>query len=353
MKNYILHIGLPKTGTTALQRHYFSRLRYQSICYNPLAINASLVHAIKLLDFGSLKQEDMNLLNDFIQYQSNKIPQDNIFISLELLSQRLMQFDFSARGDFLESLFPDATIVMVLRYQPELLRGLYQQHVQQNYFLMPEEVFMPFATHVFPETEYWKTSMQINVKQWDYKETIRNFRNRFGERFHVLFYEDYKKNILHIGRRILELAGFHTEEVTPDAPLPRANISYDSATMYMLLNMARCKLAFHSSSGFDSQHMQDLMEQARQARYIFDAANIQDFMGRLVNQRNVSRCTYSGFDMQLLRIINILNQKHDSSISQGYELPKPIKSYLEQESKTLNSSLDEVVDRRKIPKQYL
>lgn len=116
MKNYILHIGVPKTGTTALQRHYFPRLKHPSICYNPSSIIGPLIQALRLLDFGALKKEDMKLLNNVVKYQSNKIPQDNILISRETLSQRLMKFDFVGRGRFLKSIFPNATIVLVLRY---------------------------------------------------------------------------------------------------------------------------------------------------------------------------------------------------------------------------------------------
>ena len=353
MKNYILHIGLPKTGTTTLQRYYFPKLQQPSICYNPSSIIDPLVQALKLLDFGALKEEDMKFLNNVVKWQSNKIPQKNILISLEILSQRLLKFDFVERGRFLKSIFPNATIVLVLRYQPELLRSLYQQHVHQNYFLMPEEVFIPFAKHVFPETDHWKARMQINVKEWDYKETIKYFRHCYGKQFHVLFFENHSKNILDMGRSILKFAGFHVDNGRLNSFLTKTNVSYDSTIMSMVLNITHRKLAFHSNTGFDSLHIQDLMEQANQARFIFDSDSITNFLSRLEDQQHVSRSTCSKFDKQLLRIIKTYSKLRNNFKSQRYELPEIIRSYLEQESKILNSSLNEVVDRQKIPKQYL
>lgn len=357
MKNYILHIGLPKTGTTALQIYYFSKLREPSICYNPPSIVDPLIQAIKLLDFKALNNEDIKLLYDVIKWQENKILENNILISLELLSQRLMKFDYVGRADFLKSIFSDATIVLVLRYQPILLRSLYQQHIAENYFLMPEEVFIPFAARVFPEEERWKTSMQINVKEWDYKETIKIFSRCYGEQLHILFFENYSKNIMDLGRSILKYSGLHIDRGKLDSVLPeidKANVSYDSTRMSILLNIAHRKLAFHSNIGFDSQHIKGLLEKANQARYIFDATSKEDFLNRIKNQQDVSHNLYSMFDKNLLIIIKIYSKLRNLFIKrQRYDLPKSIKSYLEDESKTLNASLVEVVDKRKIPKQYL
>lgn len=357
MKNVILHIGLPKTGTTALQRYYFSKLEESYICYNPSSILNPLVQAIKLLDFGMLKKDDLELLRDVVKWQSNKISQNDILISSETLSQRLMKFDFVGRVSFLKSIFPNATIVLVLRYQPMLLRSLYQQHVSQNYLLKPEEVFVPFAESVLTETDRWKDCMKINVKEWDYTETIRHFRRHYGEKFHVLFFENYSKNLMEIGRLILGHAGANFTEGKMNSfipKIPKINTSYDSATMNILLNIAHRKLAFHSYNSFDSQLMQGLMVQANQARYIFDATSINDFLCRIESKQPLMGTANSTVDKQLLRVVLIYSKLRNLFVkSQRFELPEPIKSYIECESKILNASLIDVVERQKIPNLYL
>ncbi|MEM8810167.1 MAG: hypothetical protein AAGF01_29455 [Cyanobacteria bacterium P01_G01_bin.38] len=354
MKNYILHIGLPKTGTTALQKYYFSRFKHSSLCYNPSSLLTPLGQAIKLLDFGSLKSDDTQLLKEVVKHQSQKIPQQNILISLEILSQRLLKFDFKGRGDFLKSIFPDATVVMVLRHQPALLRSLYQQQVHQNYLLSPEDVFIPFSNHTFPASERWKASMQIDVKEWNYKEAIQHFRECYGEKFRVLFFENHFKDILTIGQDILALPKSSAVEETSPSPLPQANVSYCAEAMCMVLAIARRKWAFSANHGFNSRHVQDLMEQAEQARHVFDAADIQGFLRRLEHQKRIPRSDiYSRADKQLLKLVKLYGKLHNCFKPQKYELPAPIRTYLEHESKILNASLDEVIDRQIIPKQYL
>lgn len=353
MKNYILHIGLPKTATTTLQRYYFPNVQEPSLCYNPPSLIAPLVEALKLLDFGTLKSDDIKLLYDIIQWESKKIPKKNILISLEILSQRLLKFDFAGRVQFLKSIFPNATIILVLRYQPALLRSLYQQHVSQNYFLRPEDVFIPFTKHAFQEAENWKANMQINIKEWDYKETIKHFRHYYGKQFHVLFFENYFNSIHNLGRKILEDAGFYVNNELAYTTLPATNVTYDSITTNIILGIAYRKLAFHSNYGFNCRHIQDILEQSNQARFLFDASNIDEYTSRLKNRQYVYRSTYSLFDKRLLKLIKMFSKAYNYLNSHKYELPEPIRFYLEHESKILNSSLPDVVDRESIPNLYL
>lgn len=353
MKNYILHIGLPKTATSVLQKFFFSKLQQPSICYNPSFLIDPLVQALILLDFKALTKDDIKLLKDVVEYQSEKIPQKSILLSCELLSQRLLQFNYVARADFIKSIFPSATITLVLRYQPVLLKSLYQQHISQNYFLTPEEVFIPFSKQIFRQKERWKETMQIDVKEWNYVETIKYFKDHYEKRFNVLFFENYFKNIQDIGREVLAFSGFHVDSGILNSPLPKVNISYNSTSMGIILAIARRKLAFHPNVGFDSQHIQDLMEQYKQARFIFDAISVGDFLNRLKKRRHISHTVYSWSDKQLLRIIKGYSKIHGYIKPQGYELPESIGSYLERESKILNSSLGKIVDRQMIPKQYL
>jgi len=352
VKDYILHIGLPKTGTTAIQTQYFGRLPQSSICYNPPSIVGSLIQALKLLDFNILKEADLQLLNDVIRWQENRIRQQKILISLENLSQRLGRFNFVDRGNFLKALFPDAAIVLTVRYQPALLRSLYLQFLKQNYFLTPEEVFVPFANREFSEAEQWKASMQIDIMEWDYKETVKYFREIYGEKFHVFFYETFSSSLVGIGQAVLNLAGCHIDDGISHS-LPKTNVSYDSFTANLILAIVRKNLAFRANRGFDSRYMQDLMDQATQARFQFDAANVTEFASRMHQSKYVLRITHTGLDRQLIRIIRAIGRTLERCQSRSYELPEPIKTYLESQAKTMNASLHEIIDRRTIPKQYM
>jgi hypothetical protein len=353
MKNYILHIGLPKTGTTALQRNFFSRLEHPSICYNPPCIIGPLIEALKLLDFGFLGYKDMELLKKVIDRLASAISQENILISFEGLSQRLMRIDFPARAQFLKSLFPNATIAMVFRYQPTLLKSLYQQHVKQNYFLMPDDVFVPYSEYSFADEERWKECMKIDVRQWDYAEAIRIFTNCFQDKFCFLFYENHSRNLLSLGESILDFAGLNSSGLFPTGKLPRTNVSYDATTMSILLALARRGLAFRSNTGFYSRHIRDLLEQAAYARFVFDANGVKDFLVRLENRERISRSTYTFSDKVALQYVRKVGNLCHRVRKRPFELPEKIATYLQCESKILNSSLCGVVDRNEIPNCYM
>src|SRR5262245_54317568 len=241
MKRYVLHIGLPKTGTTALQTHYFSKLDRSAVSYNPPALVRALIEALKLLDFGMLSPTDVQRLNDALAEQERQIEQASILISLENLSQRLGRFDFVSRAHFLRDVFPEATVALVLRYQPALLRGLYLQFLHQLYVLRPEEVFIPFATRKFSDAEHWKTRMQIDAREWNYAEAIRHLRRHYQERLQVLFYENFP-DLVTLGEEIVTAGNCGAPDVAT-SPLPETNVSFDSVTVEWLHRLAQWKLA--------------------------------------------------------------------------------------------------------------
>jgi len=351
VKNIILHIGLPKTGTTALQKHCFSNMDQSLVAYNPRSIVGPLVEALKLLDFDMLKQTDLDLLGEIIDQQSSKFTQDHLFISLENISQRLLKFDFSKRGRFLKTLFPNATGLIVLRHQPSMLRSLYQQLINQRYILSPEEAFKEFSKTEFSENERWKESMQIDVKEWGYKELILFYRSCFGEKFHVVFFENYTENILEMGNKILELAGLPLDPKSSGSSIPRTNVALDAFEMKITLMIARSRLLLRSYAGMRSRAVQNLMDQAMRARYLFDAENSDEYLRR-EKDLEVPRLTHTAFDNLLIRAIQFACSRYSGRWPKRYELPQPIRVYLESESAILNSSLSEMVNASEIPKQY-
>lgn len=350
MKNYILHIGLCKTATTAIQREYFPYLSQSQICYNPPLIVRSLTEALKLLDFEMLKKADLRLLRDVITDQETKILQQNVLISHEILSQRLGKFDFRKRGVFLKSIFPNATILLVLRYQPDLLRSLYQQYLHQNYLLKPEEVFIPFAKHLFLDTEHWKANMLIDIKEWNYTAVFQHFKSLYGKQFHVLFYENFPQ-ILDLGKAILTLADCQVDTEVRNS-LPKVNIRYSSVTVNLIFILYYLKLAFRANRSIDSRHIQDLMDQANQARFTFDASSVEDFLNRMKNTRPVSRISYNWLDAQFLKFLKNFNKICIFFKCKAYKLPLFIEDELKREAMALNASLHEVINDQSIPERY-
>jgi len=350
MKDYLLHIGLPKTGTSALQRHYFSELDGAEISYNPPAIVGALTEALKLLDFGMWQPKDEQLLRDVLAEQERPIAPAKILISLETLSQRLGRFDFVQRGEFLKSIFPQATVLLVLRHQPALLRSLYVQYLHQHFILSPDEVFVPFAPLAFSDRDHWKTRLLIDVSDWNYSEAIRHFERLFRQQFRVLFYEDYP-DLGDLGREILRAGGCSAPKNVP-APLPRTNVSFGAAAVNRIHRLSHWKVAFRSHTGFHSAHLRDLFDQGQTARFVFDAPDLGTFASRLAGVRPQPVTPFGWLDRQLFRILTREDGMRGPRLTSPYALPEPILSHLQREARRLNSSLREAVPGQTVPALY-
>ncbi|MFH1509283.1 MAG: sulfotransferase domain-containing protein [bacterium] len=352
MKNYILHIGLPKTGTTAIQKHFFSRLNNNSTIYNPLVILNSLKQAIKLVDFDMFKEDDIELLKNVIENQEKKIKQKNILISLETLSLRMLRFDYKKRLKFIKAIFPNARIIIVLRHQESILRSLYQQHVYQNYFLNPKDVFLPFSNIKFAYNEKWKRCMQIDINDWNYVDLIKEFSFHYKDKLSILFYENYKSNITNIGSEILKIAGIKFDN-SSDINIPRTNISYDLITMFIVIIMAKHKIAFRSNYGYDSKIMNNLLLQARKSRSLYDNKDVDKFINNIKLLKNHSKTIYSKFDKYILKIIRYYSRICSKYRFLQYKLPKLIRNLIKEKSRVYNKELEKMIDKKLIPSQYL
>lgn len=350
-QRYVLHIGLPKTGTTALQRNYFPALVGNGLSVNPPLLVTALTEAIKLLDFDELTKADTELLSAFVEAESRTAETHTTLLSLELLSQRLHAVDLPARAAFLGALFPDADVVLVLRHQADLLRSLYLQHLSQRYLLQPEDVFVPFPKRLFTDSERWKSSLRIDVRDWDYVSGVRAFRRHFGDRLHVLFYEDLVDDVLGLGKVIASLCG-DDADATPDTPLPRTNVSMNARAVSALLTVARTRLALRSYSGFDSKLVQDLRAQADVARHIFDGRTEAVFRERLVSTpraRPTGGTTRT--DRLILRSIDRASTRQHRRQQRTYPLPPAIEAHVLTSSSALNQGLPQVVEG--VPQHYL
>lgn len=353
MKKVILHIGLPKTGTTTLQNEVFSKQKNHLFCYNPPKIIRALVEAILLLDFGMLEERDIERLRDLLDVELDELTSEVVFISNELLSMRLHRFDCKNRATFLVKIFPQAIISIVFRHQPELLRSLYQQSVAQGYLLEPKDVFKPFCSSVFVENDVWKKSMEIDIEQWDYSEAIRVYRKHFGTKFYFFFFEHYKEDLAKLGQELLNIVGVSNSSLTPSEIVTKRNISMNQVSVDLLFNVARQGIAFNSMKGFDSVHMHDLHRRAMNARYVFDSKNLEEFTIRLNKRPNVAKARLSLFEKNLFAAI----RSHSKlQIQQGrsvnFTLPENIANYISQRSDAINTGLNDLVGPRQLPEVY-
>lgn len=128
-KEIIIHIGLPRAGSTFLQDKVFSNLDPSILCFNPSKISQEL-----LPDFmrrvhvnNGYSESNLFLFREQIKGVIGKIPQKKILIS----NEGLCGLDFRPWKNtlffrnMLKSIFPNATMIIVFRDQVEWLRSAY------------------------------------------------------------------------------------------------------------------------------------------------------------------------------------------------------------------------------------
>lgn len=205
MKQYIFHIGLPKTGTCFLQDKVFPKLDENEISYNPktyLALLRDYMYG-KICKTTFLKEVQDN---DLLKGSSNKI-----FISEEGFSVDGYSFEYQNLLERLQDLYPQSKIIISFRFQTDWLLSLFKQSVQQQ---NPQSIenFLNFdySTNNFRSgTKHFQnryssidfiknnTLPSLDVFTIDYGCMIEDYQKAFGkENVCVMFYENFKKDQL-------------------------------------------------------------------------------------------------------------------------------------------------------------
>jgi len=165
-----IHVGLPKTGTTFLQRKVFPKMDVNFICKENLAtVNLS---------------KKINLISD------------------EELSFKIDMFGINKYevADRIHKLFPDAKIIVVFRDKESWLKSMYNQYLKSFY-----RPYMPF--------EKYKEIM-IKMGAFDFKKYEDYLKTLFPEVL-VLQFEDMKKDIYGFVSKICDFVGVDMPEFDP------------------------------------------------------------------------------------------------------------------------------------------
>lgn len=142
--NIIIHIGYPKTGTTTLQNHLFSKHSGINYIQNKKHPFAELIHSLYFDRENSVKR-NLPYFRDILQNEVEKHDKQNVYVfSSESLTSFSMFFRFSpspyvwtlepnsvARKLFTvfceTGIFSNVKIIMSIRLQSELLKSMYAQ----------------------------------------------------------------------------------------------------------------------------------------------------------------------------------------------------------------------------------
>lgn len=179
-----IHIGLMKTGTTTLQGHVFPRCPGLAYFGKPGAALARPIRAVTTLDEALWTRARPAVVDAFREGLAGAGPR--VLISEEELSvggEIDSAADRAMIARRLHGLFPDATIVVVVRNQLTAIQSLYGYVIGRG----PEVV--PFGRWL--EQHHARTVPGRGLDVFDYAALVSLYVELFSaERVKVLLYED-------------------------------------------------------------------------------------------------------------------------------------------------------------------
>lgn len=178
MKHRIVHIGLPKTGTSSLQQNVLPQMcQIAGYDYNPPQ------YKVFKKNFGVLRDDDIYALKSHMTLQNVVISDEGIVgwnpILWEENAERLLQL-----------VGCEAEIILTLRDPVSLLTSVYLQKLQEGIILQPEELFLcdeAYENTRFLASDY--SSSRFLLSKFCFKSLTAFYKQRFTN-VHLVLMED-------------------------------------------------------------------------------------------------------------------------------------------------------------------
>jgi len=277
MKTFI-HIGLPKTASTYLQRRFFPRL--EDICF------VSRPYTQENEAFNRLQYADASLYDEaMLEAEIDELNRRAEGARAILLSDE--HFAGSVNGGFqnrgqaaerLKRVMPEAEIIVFLRGQEDFICSLYAQKVKGGMFSGHlDERFLDAPGSGFSLDDWfagnrgWNSKKRFIDDRWMYNvETLRysrliEFYDALFARVHVFLYEDFKLEQAASLERLASIMGCRLPDVS------RAE-SLEAVNRQIRDDRLRQQLARHRLSGasIDTESRVGALMTSVAARFVAD-----------------------------------------------------------------------------------
>lgn len=242
---------MPRTATTFLQRRLFPQLpeiEYFGLPYTQInpAFNRMLFEDESTYNPGILKKEISALRGD-----------KKLFSNENFVGQSLY-WHFGNRTQIAKRLndaMPDATVILFLRNQPDLIRSLYEIALQDRetatlseyiQHKVPGYTYQKYleqpAVDLFEYSEFNTYNATERLHDFDYLPLIRLYKSLFP-RVEIFLFEDFKSDRKKVLQRISDVLEVDVSEdfidsITREAPINRG-VSAGQAKKLRRLNRWR------------------------------------------------------------------------------------------------------------------
>ena len=193
-KKFYLHSRFAKTASNFLHDCVFKRLKNDTFFYMPnAAINKVLLNSHDKKEFSD---DDVANIVDTIVSELKGVTQEHVFIrGFDFFTDVWSEYSNHHNGYKLYStLFPDATIFLVLRNQVDMLVSLLRHTIPTTACPPSVDKFLNFKDGKYMGKAP-RPFHNVNVFGYDYFKFVEELNGYFpNARVEVLFYEDLKDN---------------------------------------------------------------------------------------------------------------------------------------------------------------
>lgn len=208
MTKYYLHTGLHKTGTKFFQHKVFPNLPKEVFNYNPPEL------CQYVCDLMKAEEDDVSVVIDAIHEEKKRLESHGVkkvLISREIMSGDLFSFyeGYKERYSRLQIAFPEAEVIISLRYQPDWILSCYRETLHEHHFqTVGQFLGLEEGDPKFVKAEY---------SNLDYDGILSHLVDLFGqESLHVFFYEKFREDKLTMVRKVADVLGAENIPITDD-----------------------------------------------------------------------------------------------------------------------------------------
>ena len=297
MKPTFIHIGLHKTGSTFLQDKIFPRFSNTTFISRPFTCNN---HA-----FNKLKEADDILYNkeeilQIIENINSDEDTSKILLSDESFSGRALDFQYVNRSLIayrLRELFPDATIIIFLRSQKNIIKSLYNQWVKgytkgyksiENFISVPGDDYTysrymkdkQNGNYKTAKTWYFNPYNNLSLECFYYYGLI-NFYKKLFPKVHVFLYEELRDNPLKVLENleiIFNEKGLNLEDLDLSS---KVNASLDDSTLERQILKNRVNVLTNNKLLYRLFRIRFLIKKYSKYQTKENQSSIEDYLERI------------------------------------------------------------------------
>lgn len=206
-KNVIIHVGNHKTASTYLQTHILPNFEDTTLLTRPFTQFNKAFNTLQYADDTLYKPQDIKEILENIDTK-------NVILSDENFSGKLFFYNAINRSmvaQRLSDLFPEATIVLVIRNQEEFVKSAYNHYVRgvykgtkaiHKFIQFNSKPYHDFRLHAanaqvpnYPDYLFYNTDDTcLHLETLKYSKQIELYKSLFPN-VHIFLYENYLTNI--------------------------------------------------------------------------------------------------------------------------------------------------------------